>query len=157
MMGHKGAPFCARQGVVLFLYCGAVHSLVIRAAAARGGGRGFRPRATYFSRARKVGKSALRCPLRRALAPAGGTALIRYPLRTPRRGAALLVWWVRQDWRFGRGGGGSRLANGTGERSTVFSLAVNIRCRSACVARLASGTWWGLRCSLCSKGRRACW
>ena len=131
-------------------YCGAVPSLFSRGSRAIWG-RGFRPRATYFSRARKVGKSALRCPLRRALAPAGGTALIRYPLRTPRRGAALLVWWGRRDWRFGRGGGGSRLANGTGERSPVFSLAVNIRCRSACIARLASGTWWGLRCSHLAK------
>ena len=49
------------------------------------GDGGFAPGATDFWHSPKVSKRLLRCPLRRALAPAGGTALIRSPLRTPSR------------------------------------------------------------------------
>ena len=47
-------------------------------------GTGFHPQATYFSHARKVGKSALRCPLRRALAPAGGHSPYLLPPKSPK-------------------------------------------------------------------------
>ncbi len=70
------------------------------------------PGARYFSHAGKVPKSALRCPLRRTLAPFGGTALIRSPLRTPGRDAPSVDWCVVLLRSFGRGGGNSRTDKG---------------------------------------------
>ena len=58
-------------------------------------GRGVSPPgATYFSRARKVGKSALRGPALADFSPAyGGTqSLCASPLRTPGRDAVSVDW-----------------------------------------------------------------
>ena len=117
------------------MYCGAVHRLLFRAAAARGGGRGFRPRATDFWHSPKVSKRLLRCPLRRALAPFRGHSPYSLPPKNPRtrRSFGRLVRRFTAQLRTRR-----RWLSLSGwyleSVPPVFSLAVGVRCRSAKLA-----------------------
>ena len=94
----------------------------------------------------------------RTLAPVpGAQSLHASPLRTPGRAAPSVDWCGDLLRRFGRGGGGSRMDKGTGERTPVYSLCVSVRCRSACLAStclrdLIVASLIGL-----CKGRRAWW
>ena len=93
-------------------YCGAVPSFFSRRVRRGTGSGGFAPRATCFSRARKVGKSALRCPLRRALAPRRGHSPYSLPPKNPRTRRPLVTPTLIQPCRPQCGGGSSCLADG---------------------------------------------